>query len=308
MRYIGDMPFGLIFGAVFYGVLCLWLGSQFLLIPWGPARTAGMLLWLLGVSMGLGLLLRQGWARWAGALGAAGLSILSLWFVALRGLVFDNLVFMVAVTTTVLLFVPATGNVRRGLSEGASPSRRVGRLTGITVAGTMVGFLMTAVWAWNAPAPAVPLSTARGSIWSPGPKVDWSDFGEGLAEAKSENKLILVDFFASCCGPCHQMDRITFRDPDVAQLLNEEIVAVRVDSEETVERHGYVGLELAEEYEIWSYPTVALLDADGDVIARRSGYLGPERFLEWLTDSIERADELKTLRFAARGSVNSRNS
>jgi thioredoxin-related protein len=299
------MPFGIIFGVLYYGLLVPWLGLQFLAVPvaWAPARPLGLVLVILGLVMAVGLAMRQGWARWAGAVTAAPLALLVSVITTriLRGPLTDYMGFMVvmlvaflaAVLATLLLLVPATGDVRRGLPEGAP--RRNGRVFGTVSSLAIVGFLGTAVWALAAPAPAGGVAPFQAA------KVEWMDFGPALEAAQADDKMIFVDFYAEWCGPCHKMDRTTFRDPEVARILNEEILAVRVDSEETVERHGFTGFALAEEYDVESYPTVALLDSEGKVIARRSGFQRAGALRAWLEEAMELGRSKKVRRFAYSG-------
>ena len=58
------MPFGFVFAALYYGLLCAGLGLAALLEP--GRRVAGACLALLGVSLAIALLRRLGWARWTG--------------------------------------------------------------------------------------------------------------------------------------------------------------------------------------------------------------------------------------------------
>jgi thiol:disulfide interchange protein len=55
-----------------------------------------------------------------------------------------------------------------------------------------------------------------------------------LAEARRQNKPILLDFHASWCKNCHAMDRTTFRDPAVRQAL-QAFLLVRVATERPAE-------------------------------------------------------------------------
>ena len=50
-------------------------------------------------------------------------------------------------------------------------------------------------------------------------------------EAKGNTKLYFVDFYTTWCGWCKKMDRDTFRDPLVAQILNTYYIPVKFDAE-----------------------------------------------------------------------------
>src|SRR3954447_8089856 len=59
---------------------------------------------------------------------------------------------------------------------------------------------------------------------------EWSD--EAFARAQRENKPILLDIGAVWCHWCHVMDRESYDSPQVAQLINEQFVAIKVDRDE----------------------------------------------------------------------------
>lgn len=58
----------------------------------------------------------------------------------------------------------------------------------------------------------------------------WSD--EALEKARREDKPILVSIGYSCCHWCHVMERESFEDEEVAEMLNKHFVAIKVDREE----------------------------------------------------------------------------
>lgn len=63
--------------------------------------------------------------------------------------------------------------------------------------------------------------------------VDWYPWGEEAFEkAKAENKPIFVSIGYSTCHWCHVMERESFEDEEVAQLLNDYFVSIKVDREE----------------------------------------------------------------------------
>ena len=63
--------------------------------------------------------------------------------------------------------------------------------------------------------------------------VDWWPWGpEALAEAQRSNKPILLSVGYAACHWCHVMAHQSFEDPEVAAVLNEHVVSVKVDREE----------------------------------------------------------------------------
>jgi uncharacterized protein YyaL (SSP411 family) len=63
--------------------------------------------------------------------------------------------------------------------------------------------------------------------------VDWHPWGEeALARARDEDKPILLSIGYSACHWCHVMAHESFEDADVARLMNELFVNVKVDREE----------------------------------------------------------------------------
>jgi uncharacterized protein len=63
--------------------------------------------------------------------------------------------------------------------------------------------------------------------------VDWLPWGEeALARARELDRPLLVSIGYSACHWCHVMERECFEDPEIAALMNERFVCVKVDREE----------------------------------------------------------------------------
>ena len=63
--------------------------------------------------------------------------------------------------------------------------------------------------------------------------VEWHPWGEAaFARAQAENKPILLDIGAVWCHWCHVMDRESYEDPEMAAIINQHYVAVKVDRDE----------------------------------------------------------------------------
>src|SRR5918992_506383 len=63
--------------------------------------------------------------------------------------------------------------------------------------------------------------------------VDWFPWGdEAFAKARAEDKPVLLSVGYSACHWCHVMERESFEDPEIATVMNEHFVNVKVDREE----------------------------------------------------------------------------
>ncbi|MGE3953929.1 MAG: thioredoxin domain-containing protein [Parachlamydiales bacterium] len=63
--------------------------------------------------------------------------------------------------------------------------------------------------------------------------VDWRPWGdEAIGEAKSQNRPIFLSIGYATCHWCHVMEREAFDSVEVAQLLNENFICIKVDREE----------------------------------------------------------------------------
>ncbi len=63
--------------------------------------------------------------------------------------------------------------------------------------------------------------------------IQWHEWGEeAFAAAQRENKPMLLDIGAVWCHWCHVMDRESYDDPEIAKIVNEHFVAVKVDRDE----------------------------------------------------------------------------
>ena len=63
--------------------------------------------------------------------------------------------------------------------------------------------------------------------------VDWLPWGpEAFNKAETEDKPIFLSIGYSTCHWCHVMEKESFEDPEVAEIMNRVFVSIKVDREE----------------------------------------------------------------------------
>lgn len=118
----------------------------------------------------------------------------------------------------------------------------------------------------------IPMSRPQESvIWEP-----YSS--EKIAQAKAEGKPVIIDFYADWCIPCHELDRMTYTNPQVIKALEP---FVRLKADLTSDELPYYE-ELTEKYELEGVPTIVFIDPKGEEIvsSRLAGFYAPQEFLK----------------------------
>lgn len=111
-------------------------------------------------------------------------------------------------------------------------------------------------------------------------------FAEAVELARTQQRLLLIDFTAEWCAPCKNMDQTTWVDPRVVEWVERQAIAVQVDvdAEEAV----------ASRFEVRAMPTVVVL-RDEMVLDRSTGARPAAALLEWLEGVLPGRTELQSL-------------
>ena len=94
--------------------------------------------------------------------------------------------------------------------------------------------------------------------------VQWHEWSEdAFASARRENKPMLLDIGAVWCHWCHVMDRESYEDPEVAAIVNEHFIAVKVDRDERPDIDSRYQAAVSAVSGQGGWPLTAFLTPDG---------------------------------------------
>src|SRR5271157_1090953 len=94
--------------------------------------------------------------------------------------------------------------------------------------------------------------------------IQWHEFGEeAFAAARLANKPVLLDIGAVWCHWCHVMDRESYDDAEVAAIVNEHYIAVKVDRDERPDIDSRYQVAVASLTGQGGWPLTAFLTPDG---------------------------------------------
>lgn len=112
-----------------------------------------------------------------------------------------------------------------------------------------------------------------------GTLVRWVPIGSAQALAKKAGKPILYDFTAEWCAPCHLLDDAVFKNPALAQRINDRFIAVRVvDRQQEDGANSPAVQALQDRYKVQAFPTVVFADAEGNAKETMQGFSSVDVF------------------------------
>jgi uncharacterized protein YyaL (SSP411 family) len=105
----------------------------------------------------------------------------------------------------------------------------------------------------------------------------WSD--AEFQKARQEKKPVLLDLHAVWCHWCHVMDKETYGNPEVVQLLNDHFITLSVDEDSRP--------DLANRYQEYGWPATIIFSPDGKEIVKNSGFIPASDMVKLLKNIIQ---------------------
>src|SRR6266478_4186274 len=119
---------------------------------------------------------------------------------------------------------------------------------------------------------------ASPSFAADGPK--WSEWSDDLfTRAQAKQRFVILDLEAVWCHWCHVMEKTTYANPEVKELLAAKYLPVRVDQD--------ANPDLSSRYGDWGWPATIVFGPDGTEIAKIRGYIEPARMQALLKAIID---------------------
>ena len=154
--------------------------------------------------------------------------------------------------------------LKRSWSE-LSPTGAVSRCAGIAL--TSLAVYLTAFGVTQAP----PLYSSEGGL-------NWmKDIELARRVSEARGQAMMIDFTATWCNACHELEAEVFERPQVRERLQREVVLVKIDFDQAAEHQN----ELLARYEVTGLPRVAFVSPSGELMRAQSfdGKIDVEAFL-----------------------------
>ena len=113
------------------------------------------------------------------------------------------------------------------------------------------------------------------SLWVPqyafsSDNVKWHSYKEGMESGKTNQKKVFLYFYSDSCGYCEEMEKVTFKDISVIDILNKNFISVKVNADK--EKNA------VSSYYVRGLPSNWFISENGETISNLPGYIPPGMF------------------------------
>jgi thiol:disulfide interchange protein len=113
--------------------------------------------------------------------------------------------------------------------------------------------------------------------------LQWThDLKQAKEDAKTAQKYVLVDVYTDWCRWCKELDKTTYQDSNVVQLLNKSFICVKLNAETEPQ-----GRKARTEYNVEGFPWILVLNPDGSLRGKIGGYQEAGPFAQSLQQIID---------------------
>ncbi len=129
------------------------------------------------------------------------------------------------------------------------------------------------------------MQLANAATTTPENGINWYTWSnEAFETAEKENKLVLLDIGAEWCQFCAKMKAVTYKDPEVIKIINDNYIAIYADIDDSEDVNMLYGK--------FGVPGTIILSPDRDELSKRLGYISPQQMQWHLLGNLQDAEDI----------------